>query len=77
MKTTPSQIPAPEGAALPNAGPGAVVPLAAVPLAPLAAQPGEYYLEGGRMVFNATYHLRRGYCCGSRCRHCPYKDWNR
>ncbi|HEU4743322.1 MAG TPA: DUF5522 domain-containing protein, partial [Meiothermus sp.] len=18
------------------------------------------------------YHLRRGYCCGSRCRHCPY-----
>lgn len=32
----------------------------------------DYYLEGGLYVFTAAYHLRRGYCCGSRCRHCPY-----
>jgi hypothetical protein len=24
------------------------------------------------MVFTAAYHLKRGYCCGSGCRHCPY-----
>jgi hypothetical protein len=23
-------------------------------------------------VFTASYHLRRGYCCENRCRHCPY-----
>ncbi len=32
----------------------------------------DYYLEQGRFVFTATYHLKRGYCCNSRCRHCPY-----
>jgi len=32
----------------------------------------DYYLENGLYVFTAAYHLRRGYCCGSRCRHCPY-----
>ncbi|MBO1438254.1 DUF5522 domain-containing protein [Meiothermus sp. CFH 77666] len=32
----------------------------------------DYYLEGGLLVFTETYHLRRGYCCGSKCRHCPY-----
>jgi hypothetical protein len=25
------------------------------------------------MVFTAAYHLKRGYCCNSDCRHCPYK----
>jgi len=40
---------------------------------PLALQDGDFYLEGGRMVFTAAYHLRRGYCCGSHCRHCPYQ----
>lgn len=24
------------------------------------------------MVFTEAYHLRRGYCCKSGCRHCPY-----
>jgi hypothetical protein len=72
MKTKPSQFPEPPSAAVPNAG-----PVEAAPVAALLAQPGEYYFEDGRMVFTATYHLRRGYCCGSRCRHCPYKDWNR
>jgi iron complex transport system substrate-binding protein len=32
----------------------------------------DYYLESGRMVFTASYLQRRGYCCGSGCRHCPY-----
>jgi hypothetical protein len=34
----------------------------------------DYYVEDGRWVFTARYHLRRGYCCGSGCRHCPYGD---
>lgn len=32
----------------------------------------DYYLENGAMVFTADYLTRRGYCCGSGCRHCPY-----
>jgi len=24
------------------------------------------------MVFTERYHLERGYCCGSGCRHCPF-----
>ena len=33
----------------------------------------DYYREGAAIVFTAAYHLRRGTCCGSGCRHCPYK----
>jgi len=33
----------------------------------------DYYVEGGMLVFTAAYHLRRGWCCGSGCRHCPYR----
>ena len=32
----------------------------------------DYYTEGTSMVFTASYLKRRGYCCGSGCRHCPY-----
>jgi hypothetical protein len=32
----------------------------------------DYYVEGGKFVFTALYHLKRGHCCNSRCRHCPY-----
>lgn len=32
----------------------------------------DYYLESGRWVFTPAYHLKRGYCCENRCRHCPY-----
>ncbi|HUA66694.1 MAG TPA: cysteine-rich CWC family protein [Alphaproteobacteria bacterium] len=32
----------------------------------------DFYFENGLMVFKAAWHLRRGYCCGSNCRHCPY-----
>lgn len=31
-----------------------------------------YYLENGRVVFTELFHLERGKCCGSGCRHCPY-----
>jgi hypothetical protein len=34
--------------------------------------PGDFYFDGGLMVFNAAFHLRRGYCCENGCRHCPY-----
>ena len=33
----------------------------------------DYYLENGLLVFTASHHLKRGYCCGSGCRHCPYE----
>ena len=31
-----------------------------------------FYREGAAIVFTEGYHLRRGYCCESGCRHCPY-----
>lgn len=34
--------------------------------------PGDFYFHNGLMVFTEQYHLRRGHCCGSNCRHCPY-----
>jgi hypothetical protein len=33
----------------------------------------DYYLEDGKLVFTSAYHLKRGFCCNSGCRHCPYK----
>ncbi len=32
----------------------------------------DYYLENGNIVFTEEYHKKRGYCCESNCRHCPY-----
>ncbi len=32
----------------------------------------DFYVEDGRVVFTAAFHLARGYCCRSGCRHCPY-----
>ena len=33
----------------------------------------DYYIEsGGFLVFTAAFLLRRGHCCESGCRHCPY-----
>lgn len=32
----------------------------------------EFYVERGRYVFTAEYLRRRGACCASGCRHCPY-----
>jgi hypothetical protein len=32
----------------------------------------DYYMDGDKFVFTEAYHLKRGHCCNSRCRHCPY-----
>ena len=32
----------------------------------------DFYIEKGLYVFTAAYLLKRGYCCGNGCRHCPY-----
>ncbi|MBW7875654.1 MAG: hypothetical protein H3C47_06690 [Candidatus Cloacimonetes bacterium] len=32
----------------------------------------DYYIEKGNWVFTAHYLQKRGYCCKSGCRHCPY-----
>ncbi|MCS6928129.1 MAG: DUF5522 domain-containing protein [Saprospiraceae bacterium] len=33
----------------------------------------DYYWENRFMVFTEAYLLRRGKCCSSGCRHCPYR----
>jgi hypothetical protein len=41
--------------------------------APRSLVEGEdYYLEGAMMVFTERFLFRRGSCCESGCRHCPY-----
>lgn len=32
----------------------------------------DYYVENGLWVFTEEYLQRRGACCESGCRHCPY-----
>jgi hypothetical protein len=33
----------------------------------------DYYIDKlGFRVFTEKYHLKRGYCCKSGCKHCPY-----
>ena len=32
----------------------------------------DFYKEGNNMIMTEAYHIKRGYCCGSGCRHCPY-----
>ena len=50
------------------------------PLKPSPPEPDEplpsedFYMEGPYLVFTAAYHLRRGSCCKSDCRHYPYKE---
>ncbi|WP_165500427.1 DUF5522 domain-containing protein [Pedobacter psychroterrae] len=31
-----------------------------------------YFNENGFMVFTEVYHLKRGYCCKNKCKHCPW-----
>jgi hypothetical protein len=31
-----------------------------------------YETPEGYIVFTEKYHLKRGYCCKSGCKHCPY-----
>jgi hypothetical protein len=32
----------------------------------------DFYYENGFVVFTASFLKRRGNCCESGCRHCPY-----
>lgn len=36
-------------------------------------EPEDFYYEGPYLVFTEHYLRKRGYCCNSGCRHCPYK----
>jgi hypothetical protein len=44
------------------------------PATPPALEPEDFYSEGPNLVFTAAYHRKRGFCCGSGCRHCPYGE---
>jgi hypothetical protein len=51
-------------------------PVLSLPKEPITREPlhpEDFYMEGPYLVFTTAYHLRRGYCCNSNCRHCPYK----
>lgn len=40
--------------------------------APLVEGVDYYFNEDGLMVFTKHYLIKRGYCCESGCKHCPY-----
>ncbi len=31
-----------------------------------------YYNSQGYIVLTEKFHLKKGYCCGNGCKHCPY-----
>jgi|TARA_R110001583_G_scaffold4356_10_gene25362 hypothetical protein len=35
-------------------------------------QSRDSYWDGDKMIMTERYHLKRGSCCGSGCRHCPF-----
>lgn len=36
-------------------------------------EPEDFYTnEMGFIVFTEAYHKKRGFCCKSGCKHCPY-----
>jgi len=43
------------------------------PSPPPLVEGRDYYIENGYWVFTEKYLLERGQCCGSGCRHCPYR----
>ena len=36
-------------------------------------EPDFYKDENGRFVMTESFHIKRGSCCGSKCKHCPYE----
>lgn len=55
----------------PDLAPDPAVDPAVDPTAPLV-EGRDYTNENGLFVLTADYLLRRGYCCNSGCRNCPY-----
>ena len=39
----------------------------------IISQAQDFYYENGYKVMTEKYHLKRGYCCKNKCRHCPYE----
>jgi len=39
---------------------------------PITSEEDYYTNEEGYRVFTEKYHLKRGYCCKSGCKHCPF-----
>jgi hypothetical protein len=37
------------------------------------AETDNFYWENGFVVFKESFLIRKGSCCGSGCRHCPYE----
>jgi len=35
-----------------------------------------YYDESSRIVLTEAFHKKRGFCCGNKCKHCPYEHIN-
>jgi hypothetical protein len=35
-----------------------------------------YYNPDGKIVLTEKFHLKKGYCCGNGCLHCPYNFIN-
>jgi hypothetical protein len=31
-----------------------------------------YYLDGDKVIFTEKWLIKRGECCGNKCRHCPF-----
>lgn len=36
----------------------------------------DYYLEKGNIILTEAYLAKRGTCCGSGCRHCPFDPFH-
>lgn len=50
---------------------GAVIPSSSIHDIELS-EGSHYYIDKGKWVFTEYYHILRGYCCQSGCRHCAY-----
>ena len=50
-----------------------LTPAQAERLKQLGLEPKDaYFTPEGYLVYTEAYHLKRGHCCQSGCRHCPY-----